>query len=415
MIVVFCALQMNSMTEETFDISDFEDIRPYHEHEIPQVIERILERPELYEMMEYVYPDLDREEIQEMLREVKSVDQFQEEISGPAFKVLTQTTTNGLTFSNMDRIEKDQSYLFLSNHRDIILDSALLNVSLLEKGYKTTQIAIGSNLLKHQLIMDLVRINKSFVVHRDVNPKEFLMVSKRLSNYIHKTIREDNISIWIAQKEGRSKDGDDRTASGLLKMLVSGSDESIDEAMAALKIVPMVVSYEYDPCDIYKANELIEKKENGAYKKQEGEDYLSALKGITGHKGRVNISIGKKLHRSLERLPADIPKNQQFQLLTQEIDRRMHKLYKLWPTNYIAYDILHGTREYSSQYTGLQRVAFRNYLRGKALQLFVARKKRQGGGLLKREGYLKQAREVLLQMYANPVVNHREASDEPIY
>ena len=402
------------MTTETIDISNFEDIRPFTAEEIPHVMERILERPEFYEMMEYVYPELDEEDIKDMMRGITSPEQFQEEVSGPAFKVLTQRTTNGLTFSHMDRIERNEAYLFLSNHRDIILDSALLNVSLLEKGFATTQIAIGDNLLKHQLIRDLVRVNKSFIVHRDVNPRDFLAVSKRLSNYIHQTIREQNTSIWIAHKEGRSKDGDDRTASGLLKMLVSGTGESIDEAMAALNIVPMVVSYEYDPCDMYKANELLSIREHGSYEKQKGEDYLSALKGITGHKGRVNIAIGKKLHRSLERLPADIPKNQQFQLLTQEIDRRMHLLYKLWPTNYIAYDLLNGTKEYSDKYTGLQRVAFRNYLRGRTVQLWMNRKKNDGG-LLKREGYIKQAREVLLQMYANPVVNMREAPGEPIY
>ncbi len=398
------------MTPELVDINNFEEIRPFNNDEVSMVVERMLTQAPLYEMMKFVYPYLEEADVAEMLREIKSVDQFQEDISGPAFKVITQTTTNGLTFSNMENIRKDEPYLFLSNHRDIILDSALLNVSLLEKGFKTTQIAIGDNLLHHQMIRDLVRLNKSFIVNRNVNPKEMLASSKRLSNYIHKTIREEQVSIWIAHKEGRSKDGDDRTASGLLKMLVSSRNENIREALLPLNIVPMVVSYEYDPCDIYKANELLTIKENGVYEKQPGEDYRSALKGITGHKGRVNIAVGTKLHSTLKRLPENLPKNEQFRLLSHEIDRRMHLMYKLWPTNYIAHDLLTGTRDYAHLYSGIQKIAFGNYLRGRALQMGLAKKV-----LLKREGYTKQAREVLLHMYANPVFNHKQADRDSLF
>ena len=391
------------MVTDQIDIFNFYDIRPFNETEVPEVIERMLKEPALYEMMRFVYPDLRDEDIQEMMREIKSTEEFQAEISGPAFKVITQTTTSGLTFSNIDNIKSDEAYLFLSNHRDIILDSALLNVSLLEMDFPTTQIAIGDNLLQHQLIKDIVRVNKSFIVNRNVNPKEMLLNSKRLSNYIHHTVCEDKTSVWIAHKEGRSKDGDDRTASGLLKML-SGSEESIPDALKKLNIVPMVVSYEYDPCDVIKANELLATKDGGTYEKKPGEDYHSMLKGLTGHKGGINIAVGTKLQNSLEALPLDKPRNEQIRLLSAEIDKRMHEMYKLWPTNYIAYDLLTGKREFAQHYSGIQRIAFRNYIRGKALQLLLNRK-----GILKREGFMKQAREVLLQMYANPVINYREA------
>lgn len=399
------------MEQTIIDINNFEDIRPYRPEEVPSIIERLLAQPAFFEMMRFVYPNLGKEDIEDMMREIKTVEDFQAEISAPAFKVIAQTTTSGLTFTNLDAIKKEEPYLFLSNHRDIILDSALLNVSLLEMGYPTTQIAIGDNLLQNSIIRDLVRLNKSFIVNRNLNPKEMLGVSKRLSNYIHKTIREDRVSIWLAHKEGRSKDGDDRTASGLLKMLVSSADDSIHEALQKLNIVPMVVSYEYDPCDIYKAHELLQVRESGRYEKQTGEDYRSALKGITGHKGRVNITIGSKLRSSLDRLPADVPKNELFRLLSAEIDRRMHLRYRLWPTNYIAYDLQHGTREYSSEYTGIQKVAFRNYIRGRVLQLAINQK----GSILKREKYMRQAREVMIQMYANPVINQRDASKDPIF
>ncbi|MGF1564589.1 MAG: hypothetical protein ACFCUH_04410 [Flavobacteriales bacterium] len=406
----FCR-SFNPMEQLAIDVNNFEDIRPYKPEEIQPVIQRLLKHPSFFEMMRFVYPNLGEDDITEMMGEIRNVDDFQTEISAPAFKVIAQTTTSGLTFSNLDAIKPDEAYLFLSNHRDIILDSALLNVSLLEMGFPTTQIAIGDNLLHNDLIKDLVRINKSFIVNRNVNPKEMLAVSKRLSNYIHKTICEDKISIWLAHKEGRSKDGDDRTASGLMKMLVSGGDDTINEALKKLNIVPMVVSYEYDPCDIYKAHELLQKRDNGQYEKTPGEDYRSALKGITGHKGRVNITIGNKLRSSLERLPADLPKNEQYRMLSAEIDRRMHLRYRLWPTNYIAYDLQNGTREYANEYTPIQKVTFRNYLRGRVLQLALNHK----GGLLKREKYMRAAREVMLQMYANPVINQREASPDPLF
>ncbi|MGB0423201.1 MAG: 1-acyl-sn-glycerol-3-phosphate acyltransferase, partial [Flavobacteriales bacterium] len=231
------------------DLENYDDLRPFEGEEVTEAIQRLLRKPMTFQIMQHVYPDMEQQEIEEMLLGVKTTEDFQIEISAPAFKVIAQTTTNGLTFTNMDSIDKSVPYLFLSNHRDIILDSALLNVSLLEKGFETTQIAIGDNLLHNNIIEDIVRLNKSFIVHRNAPPKELLMLSKRLSNYIRKTIKEDRCSVWIAHKEGRSKDGDDRTANGLLKMLVSSSKESITDSLKELNIIPTVVSYEYDPCD----------------------------------------------------------------------------------------------------------------------------------------------------------------------
>jgi hypothetical protein len=313
-------------------------------------------------------------------------------------------TTSGLTFSNMDRLERDVPYLFLSNHRDIILDSALLNVSLLEKGYQTTQIAIGNNLLTNSLIYDLIRINKNFIVHRNANPKEMLMYSKRLSNYIRKTINEDKISIWLAHKGGRAKDGDDRTSSGLLKMLTLSDRTSLKEGLGSLRIVPMSVSYEYDPCDLIKANELLSIRLGGSYEKKSGEDFHSMLKGVTGHKGHVNIAVGNVLEKEYDEV-AHLSKNDQIKELALIIDTRMHKLYKLWPTNYVAYDLLHGGKTFKEFYTPIQKITFRNYIRGRVLKMVVARKKLGH----EKAGFIKQIREIILQMYANPVINMQES------
>ncbi|MCB0760396.1 MAG: hypothetical protein KDC12_02660 [Flavobacteriales bacterium] len=383
---------------------DFDEIRPYTDEEIPAVVERLIKEPLLYEMMAWVYPNLDKESIEEMLRDITCVEEFQEQIGAPAFKVVAQMTTSGLTFSHMDRIEMNKPNLFLSNHRDIILDSALLNVSLIEKGLPTTQIAIGNNLLQNKLIYDLVRINKNFIVHRNVNPREMLQYSKRLSNYIHKTITEDKVSIWIAHKEGRSKDGDDRTASGLLKMLSMSGEGTIEERLNALNIMPMVVSYEYDPCDIIKANELLTLRQTGSYEKQPGEDFKSMIAGIMGHKGGVNISVGQPLNTEFYQIRDIDNKNDKIRELGKLIDIEMHKMYRLWPSNYIAYDWLHGTKDYRDKYTPIQRINFRNYIRGRVLKAMIGFKKFD----LSKEGYTKQLREILLHMYANPVINQRQ-------
>lgn len=390
---------------ESFDINDFESIRPYNDDEVVGAISHLLENDRFFEMMEWVYPSLNREDVQEMLEEVKTVEDFQQSISGPAFKVVTQMTTNGLTFSQIGRITAETPHLFLSNHRDIVLDSALLNVTLMEKSLPTTQIAIGDNLLRHPTIKNLVRLNKNFIVNREVNPKEMINYSRRLSNYIRKTIIEDGTSIWIAHREGRSKDGDDRTASGLLKMLTMTGDGEPEDKLRALNILPMSVSYEYDPCDIFKVNELLHLKLYGEYRKEEGEDYKSMLRGLMGHKGRVHIAVGTQLDEEFEEMSAMTNRNEKIKYLTKEIDRQMHEIFKLWPSNYIAYDLLHGTKEFTQYYTKLEKFAFRNYIRGRVLKFFINRAKL----VTQHEGIRKQVRELFFQMYANPVINRKES------
>lgn len=389
------------MTSAPIDVNKFEDIRPYNDQELREAIDRLLEEPIFYKIMKWVYPSLGKSVIQGMMSKISSVDEFQEQVSAPAFKVVAQLTTSGLTFSNFDYLEKEKAYLFLSNHRDIILDSALLNVSLMERGFKTTQIAIGDNLLQTPVVRDIVRSNKNFIVNRNVNAKEMFHYSLRLSNYIRKTINEDNTSIWIAQREGRSKDGDDRTASGLLKMFTMSSSSSMEDALHELNIIPMCVSYEYDPCDIFKANELVQKKLIGSYEKKPGEDFKSMMRGLTGHKGRVHITVGMRMTQAIEEMRSISHKNDKVLHLANAIDREMHRIYRLWPTNYIAFDILNGVKEHKEHYSNIQRIAFSNYIRGLVIRLGITR--RQLG--LPKDGYSKAVREILLEMYANPVAN----------
>jgi Acyltransferase len=392
------------MENATIDIFNYDSIRPYSDRELQEAVVRILQEPLFYKMIRWVYPGLSKTAIQSMLTNVKSVNEFQSEVSGPAFKRVIEMTTSGMSFTNIQSLDRSKAYLFLSNHRDIILDSALLNVSLLEEGYRTTQIAIGDNLLSHKVVEDIVRSNKNFIVNRNVSSKEVYHYSMRLSNYIRKTLSEDGDSIWIAQREGRSKDGDDRTATGLLKMFAMSGGNEIENALKPLAMIPMAVSYEYDPCDILKTNELMHIKQLGHYEKKKGEDVLSMLTGITGHKGRVDISVGSSLDGIIDQMRSIQNKNEKYRFLTQEIDREMHRIYKLWPTNYIAYDLLMGTRDYKEHYSNIQKIAFGNYVRANVFKLSLNRKKT----VLPKEGFTAMAREIMLQMYANPVINRQE-------
>jgi hypothetical protein len=398
------------MTEAPIDVHDFSTMRPYNDEELKAAIDRMVQEPLLIKMMKWVYPGLRKAEILNMFQEVRNVQQFQEEISAPAVKVITQMTTSGVSFTNESEIKPEKAYLFISNHRDIILDSALLNVSLIERGIPTTEIAIGDNLLKLQLIRDIVRCNKNFIVSRDINAKEMLYYSLRMSNYIRHTITEKKTSIWIAQREGRSKDGDDRTATGLLKMFTLSSKEQPEDALVDLNVRPMCVSYEFDPCDLLKTNELMHIRHFGKYEKKPGEDFHSMVTGLTGHKGKVNICVGRPLDHAFEKMRSVSNKNEKFRILSEAIDEEMHRIYHLWPNNYIAYDLLHGNREYKEKYSNIQRIAFANYIRGHVLKLALSRKKLG----LPPENFNSTAREVLLQMYANPVINKRKLENNQL-
>ncbi|HEY8404424.1 MAG TPA: 1-acyl-sn-glycerol-3-phosphate acyltransferase [Flavobacteriales bacterium] len=394
------------MQESPIDVHNFDDIRPYNEEELQAAIARLLQEPMLMKMMRWVYPGLTKSEVKRIFMDVKNLKQFQEEVSAPAVKVITQMTTSGLSFSNIESIEHNKGYLFISNHRDIILDSAFLNVSLMERGYETTEIAIGDNLLKTQVVKDIVRSNKNFIVNRDVNAKEIFYYSLRLSNYIRDTITRRNTSIWIAHREGRSKDGDDKTSTGLLKMFTLSYDGTIEDGLRTLNLLPMCVSYEYDPCDLLKTNELLHKRIYGSYEKQPNEDFYSMITGITGHKGRVHIAVGRELTETYKLMETITNKNEKIRVLSEAINHQMYEIYKLWPTNYIAYDMLHGRKEFRDKYSRIQQITFSNYIRGQVIKLSLSRKKLG----LPKENLNASAREILLQMYANPVINFLEVS-----
>jgi len=383
------------MQESPIDVRDYSTMSPYNDEELRSAIQRMINEPHLIKMMKWVYPGLRKAEIIQMFEEVLSVDQFQEEISAPAVKVITQMTTSGVTLTNESSIEPDQAYLFVSNHRDIILDSALLNVSLIERGIPTTEIAIGDNLLRLPLVRDIVRCNKNFIVSRDVNAKEMFYYSLRMSNYIKHTITEKKTSIWIAQREGRAKDGDDRTQVGLVKMLSLSTKTDLKNYFRELKVVPVAISYEYDPCDLLKTQEFLNKRANPDFKKTFEEDVQHMLLGLKGYKGAVNFDFSPPFMAELDAFDAIPSSKKQLELLAEMIDQRIHQYYKLRPINYVAQDLL------------TQTDSFRNYYSTEDLEkgsaYFDQRFKLltdDGEGL---------GREYLLKMYANPLLNQLAA------
>jgi 1-acyl-sn-glycerol-3-phosphate acyltransferase len=298
-------------------------------------------------------------------------------------------SSEGLTTSGFDKLEKNTSYLFISNHRDIILDTSLLNACLFDHGLVMTASAIGDNLVKKDFLLKLSKLNRNFLVQRGLPPRELLQSSKLMAEYIGQLLLRENRSVWIAQREGRTKDGNDATHSGVLKMLGMGSEEpNLMNYFKKIKIVPVSISYEYDPTDALKMPQLMAEAKAETYVKEKNEDFITLLSGIIGQKKRIHIHVGDVLDKEIDALVVENENNnKQTQALAQAIDDSILRSYKLWPTNYIAYDLLHKTNKYSSQYSEDEKSLFERRLELKidtANEIMV-------------EGFL--------NMYANPVVN----------
>lgn len=370
--------------------SDFEEIRPYYDHEVKGVLESLLNDPVFLKVVAYVFPKWTTEEINVLLHNVETVKDFQKKLMYPAIHAIADKTIKRLSNSGFDQLSKSESYLFISNHRDIILDSAIFNVMLFEAGMDTCEVAIGNNLLVQPWLTDLVKLNKNFIVHREIPAKKLYEFSLRLSNYIRNAIQVKNSSVWIAQKEGRTKDGNDITQAGLLKMLSISSDSELTDGFKALNIIPMAVSYEYEPCDFLKTRELVIKKETGNYKKEAGEDLKSMLDGITAYKGRFHIALGTSLKDKLEVLKKGTNKNDFMKELASLINQEIYALYRLWPTNYIAFDLVNNSSLFIDEYSQEEKESFLSHIEN----------------TIEKTGQpYQKAREILLNIYANPVKN----------
>ena len=367
----------------------FDDIRPYTDAEIPAAMHRIAESSALPIVASYVFPDKSLDEVRQLLCSFKNIRDFQMGVMYHANEQIINNTTTEFTCDGLQQLDKDKPYLFVSNHRDIMLDASLLQNALVDYGMDTAQITFGANLMMNQLVVDVGKSNKMFKVERPGgNIKDFYKGSLHLSEYIRQVIVDKKESVWIAQRNGRTKNGDDKTDQGIVKMFCMSNSEDKVAALSDLHIVPVSVSYEWESCDILKAIELYESL-NVKYIKKPGEDLNSILTGITQSKGRVHFQVCPMLLESELRELADCPNNEYHKLVAQLIDRRIISSYRLWPNNYIAYDMLTDTNTFRTKYTDEERNAFDSQI--KKLERFDCN--------------LDVLRDIFIKIYANPVSN----------
>jgi hypothetical protein len=368
---------------------DFEDIRPYFDYEINPALKRIISDPAFDKILDFLFSSQDKNQIKQKLADTFSIDDFQLSFMRPLVYSILNKTSKGLTYDGFEQLTPGTPYLFVSNHRDIVLDSAIFQILLVDHGHSTSEITFGNNLLFNQLATDLGKVNRMLKVIRGGNKMELFRNSQRLSAYIRHSIREKKASIWIAQRPGRTKDGNDKTEAGLLKMFKMSSEDDFYTSFHELNIVPLAVSYEYEPCCALKIKELMLSQE-GSYQKKPDEDLMSIIRGIMQPKGRIHLSIGKPLNQYLKMADNEDTLNKKLIYLTDRIDAEIYLHYKCWPNNYIAYDILSSTREYETFHTKAEEEQFREYRESELKDL-----EKNGN----------TARELFLKMYANPVIN----------
>lgn len=373
---------------------EFKDIRPFEPEELPEAIDRIFSSEQFRTILPYIFPEIPVEMLHKKMKEVKNSMEFQRAFSYHFVYWVLNKTSKSVSF-NCDAIDNSKHFTFLSNHRDIVLDSAILDVLLIDAGFDTScEIAIGDNLLSLPWVKDLVRVNKSFIVERGLSPRQMLIASKRLSNYMHFVMTNKSENIWIAQREGRAKDSNDRTQEALLKMLTIGGEGSLADKLKEMHIVPLAISYEYDPCDYLKAMEFQLKRDNPEYKKSAQDDILSMQTGIMGYKGRIHYHCAECIDSFLESLDSELSKNDFYAVVAQHIDQQIHANYRLFANNYIALDLLENNNQYSNYYTHEEKQTFEDYITGQLNKIQIENKD---------EAYL---RERILTMYANPAINH---------
>lgn len=378
---------------------EFDDIRAYGPKDLPEAYERLTADPQFKAVVEKVFPHVPFEALSAKLKQCKTNLDFQVTFCYPFLKDLLSKASTGCDI-DITNIDINRRYTFVSNHRDIVLDSALLDVMLIDSGFKTTcEIAIGDNLLAAPWIKDLVRVNKSFIVLRSAGIREMLTNSKRMSEYMHLVINEKNDNIWIAQREGRAKDSDDRTQEAILKMMAMGGEGSATERLRQLHIVPLSISYEYDPCDYLKAAEFQLKRDIEGWKKSKQDDVLSMQTGIMGFKGAIHYHCAPAIDDYLEQIPADTPKGDVFKVVASHIDKCIHSNYRLYPNNLAALDILEGTSH--GGYSESEKATFEQYI---AKQLSKTVDMLNKLGITPDKPFL---RERMLTMYANPARNKK--------
>ncbi|WP_312769059.1 1-acyl-sn-glycerol-3-phosphate acyltransferase [Epilithonimonas sp.] len=370
-------------------MSKIDDIRYFYDEEVNDALLGVAKHPMMKALMQFTFPNREESLWLEEFKNIHSINDFQNRIISYTVRRILEKSSEGLSTSGFDKLDKDTAYLFISNHRDIVLDTSLLNLALLDNGLILTASAIGDNLVQKPFIHALAKLTRNFLVQRDLPIREQLSSSKILSEYIYDLLKKENRSVWMAQREGRAKDGNDLTQQGILKMLAMASgDIPITDFFKSLKIVPLSISYEYDPTDAQKIPQLLAKSRNEAYIKDDNEDFKTILNGVLGQKKHIHLHAGNILNEELDNIAFEHEnKNKQLQAIAQVIDDSIIKNYKLWPTKYIAYDLLYESGQYCEHYTEEEKQLFQRRLE------------------MRINSFDEVLKNSFLKMYANPVIN----------
>ncbi len=369
-------------------VNKFDDIRPYIQSEIAPAMKRIADSEYLKSVSDFVFPGKDVNEIRDMILGLTTIEDFQFKVMYFVNDQIIKNTIDHFSYDGIEHLDSQKRYLFISNHRDIMLDSSLLQQVFHLNGFPTTEITFGSNLMSSQLLIDIGKSNKMFKVARGGNAREFYKNSQHLSEYIRYAITKKGESIWIAQRNGRTKDGHDATDQGIIKMFCMSNTQNLVRSVEELSIVPIAISYQWEPCDIFKTKELYQSNNGVKYVKHKDEDFISILTGITQQKGNVHISICKPLGNDEYLDFANESPNKFYKNVANLIDKRIYSNYKLWNTNYVANDLRSGSDKYSRYYTSEERELFIQKLNWTLSQI---------------AGDEDTLRSIYLGIYANPV------------
>ena len=369
--------------------SDYDSIRPYRQDEIPEALKRILANPTFQNILDFLFPGEDQEALKEIIANTKSREEFHKNFMVQVISSIAEKTSDQLTFSGIDQLEKDKGYIFVANHRDIILDSSFLALGLVKHGLTSCEITWGDNLMISPFIVDLGKVNGMITVFREGSPKEMLRNSQILSSYIRESVTERKQSVWIAQRKGRTKDGTDKTDPSILKMLSLSGQPPPPGSLKNLNITPVSISYEWEPCDIMKVRELYISQQT-TYVKQKDEDLQSIIGGVAAYKGKIHLTVGNTVERDFDNLDTSVHNNLILEQVAHLIDKQIYASYKLWPPNYLAYDLLENTNKFANKY---DKATIRKF-NEKLEELYKAV-----------DGPEEDLKHLFLKLYANPVYN----------
>jgi len=387
---MFTELKYNVIPQE------FEDIAPYDDSSFKEKIKSLVQEPGFENAVKYVLPDVDYKALVSQLLSLDNQAQFQSQVMGSVLEKLERATTSGIKLYGMENISNEERYTFITNHRDIVLDASFLNLSFIRAGFPITQVAIGNNLLIYEWITDLVKLNRSFIVKRDLKMARALEAAKQLSAYIHYTINHLHESIWIAQREGRAKDSNDLTQESLIKMISLAGEGSVKDNILSAHLCPVSISYEYDPNDYLKAREFLLKQRDPQFKKSQHDDLFSMETGILKHKGRVTFRLGGCINSDLAAFASD-NRPEIVRETCRLIDNKIHGGYEIYQCNYIAYDEINDCRRFADKYTAADEEHFNAYIDSQLDKV-------QDIGEISPDER-RYMRHMMLTMYANPLKN----------